>query len=196
MQMTLTGALTRPLGRPKPALAAKAASLTQPSAAALRHHRGMLKSMKDLLARLVPPPPDAEPRAAEHTLQLATAVLLVEVMRADVEIGDAERRAVLDALRDKFALDDTEGRALTELAEQTARNATDLFEFTSHVNAHFEMPAKLRMIEHMWRVAYADGHLSAHERHVLWRVADLLHVPQGAYINAKMRARDAAGAQD
>jgi uncharacterized tellurite resistance protein B-like protein len=50
------------------------------------------------------------------------------------------------------------------------------------------------MIEHMWRVAYADGHLSAHERHVLWRIADLLHVPQGAYVHARLRAQRDAGA--
>ena len=55
------------------------------------------------------------------------------------------------------------------------------------------MPAKLRMIEYMWQVAYADSRLTAHERHVLWRVADLLHVPHGAYIHAKMRAQKAAG---
>jgi uncharacterized tellurite resistance protein B-like protein len=60
------------------------------------------------------------------------------------------------------------------------------------INERFEMPAKLRMIELMWRVAYADGVLSAHERHVLWRIADLLHVPQGAYVNARMRAEAAS----
>jgi uncharacterized tellurite resistance protein B-like protein len=56
------------------------------------------------------------------------------------------------------------------------------------------MPAKVRMIEHMWRVAYAEGRLSEHERHVLWRIADLLYVPQGAYANARIRAEQAAGA--
>jgi uncharacterized tellurite resistance protein B-like protein len=50
------------------------------------------------------------------------------------------------------------------------------------------------MVEYMWRVAYADGQLSEHERHVMWRISDLLHVPHGAYINAKIRAKDAAGA--
>jgi uncharacterized tellurite resistance protein B-like protein len=49
------------------------------------------------------------------------------------------------------------------------------------------------MIEHMWRVAYADGHLSEHERHLLWRVADLLHVPQGAYVNARLRVQAERG---
>jgi uncharacterized tellurite resistance protein B-like protein len=154
----------------------------------------MLRTLQELFGVLQPPPPAAEAQASEHTLQLATAVMLVEVMRADVEIGDAERRAVIDALRDKFSLADDEIERLIDLAEQASRSATDWFEFTSHINAHFEMPAKLRMIELMWRVAYADGQLSAHERHVLWRIADLLHVPHGAYINAKIRAKEASSA--
>ena len=79
---------------------------------------------------------------------------------------------------------------LAELAETTAHAATDLYAFTSRIDERFEMPQKLKMIEHMWRVAYADGHLSAHERHVMWRIADLLHVPQGAYHHARQRAAD------
>jgi uncharacterized tellurite resistance protein B-like protein len=153
----------------------------------------MFKTLKDLFDGLVPPPAGAAPQAAEHTLQLATAVMLVEVMRADTSFHPGEREAVQAALRDKFSLSDDEAQRLTELAQTTAQDATDLFSFTSRINDHFDMPQKLRMVEHMWRVAYADGHLSAHERHVLWRVADLLHVPQGAYVHARMRAEQAAG---
>ena len=58
------------------------------------------------------------------------------------------------------------------------------------------MAQKLRMVELMWRVAYADGQLGEHERHVMWRIADLLHVPQGAYVHARMRAREAAGSSE
>ena len=154
----------------------------------------MLSALKDLFDALLPPPATADSRATEHTLQLATAVMLVEVMRADVEIGSEGRRAGIEALRREFSLAADEVERLVELAEQASRAATDWFEFTSHINAHFEMPAKLRMIEYMWQVAYADGQLTAHERHVLWRVADLLHVPHGAYIHAKMRAQKTAGA--
>ena len=154
----------------------------------------MLKSLKDLFDSLLPPPAGAAPQAAEHTLQLATAVMLVEVMRADTTFHPGEREAVQAALRDKFSLSGDEAHALTELAQTTSHGASDLFTFTSRINEHFDMPQKLRMVEHMWRVAYADGHLSAHERHVLWRVADLLHVPQGAYVHARLRAQQAATA--
>ncbi|HYN60233.1 MAG TPA: TerB family tellurite resistance protein [Rubrivivax sp.] len=150
----------------------------------------MLQTLKELFGALQPPSTAAGAQAAEHTLQLATAVMLIEVMRADTHFDAAERRAVIDALRAKFGLADDETARLIELAEQARRDATDWFEFTSHINAHFDMAAKIRMVEYMWRVAYADGHLSEHERHTLWRLSDLLHVPHGAFLHAKMRARD------
>lgn len=153
----------------------------------------MLKTLKDLFDSLLPPAPGSDPLASEHALQLATAVMLVEVMRADSSFHPGEREAVMAALRDKFALAEDEAQRLADLAETTAHQATDLFSFTSRINERFDMPQKLRMVEHMWRVAYADGHLSEHERHVLWRIADLLHVPQGAYVHARMRAQQAAG---
>ena len=152
----------------------------------------MLKTLKDLLDSLLPPAPQAAPQAQDHVLQLATAVMLVEVMRADTSFHAGEREAVLRALRDKFALDADEAQRLSDLAEVAASQATDLFSFTQHIDTHFDMQQKLRMIEHMWSVAYADGVLTAHERHVLWRVADLLHVPQGAYVHARLRAEQAA----
>ena len=153
----------------------------------------MLRTLKELFGALQPAPA-AAPQTAEHTLQLATAVMLIEVMRADPDFGDAERAAVVGALRAKFALADDEVARLIELGEQAAHRATDWFEFTSHINAHFDMAAKVRMVEHMWRVAYADGHLGERERHTMWRLSDLLHVPHAAYINAKMRAKASAGA--
>jgi len=153
----------------------------------------MLKTLKDLLDLLMPTEAGAGSANDEHLLQLATAVMLVEVMRADATFHVGEREAVLAALRDKFALSDDEAARLAELAETTAQTATDLFSFTSRIKDRFDMPQRLRMIEHMWRVAYADGHLGEHERHVLWRIADLLHVPQGAYVNARLRAQAEAG---
>jgi uncharacterized tellurite resistance protein B-like protein len=151
----------------------------------------VLKSLKDLFDGLKPPPASAGAQG-EHALQLATAVMVVEVMRADTSFHAGEREAVHAALREKFALGADEAARLAELAEATAHQATDLYTFTSRIDERFGMEQKIRMIELMWRIAYADGHLSDHERHVMWRIADLLHVPQGAYVHARMRAREAS----
>jgi uncharacterized tellurite resistance protein B-like protein len=150
----------------------------------------VLRTLKDLFESLAPPPPGSDARAGEHTLQLATAVMLVEVMRADATFHAGEREAVHTALRERFALSPDEAARLAELAEAAAHQATDLYGFTSRIDERFSMEQKIQMVETMWRIAYIDGHLSDHERHVMWRIADLLHVPHGAYVHARMRARD------
>ncbi|MCC7285365.1 MAG: TerB family tellurite resistance protein [Burkholderiaceae bacterium] len=152
----------------------------------------MLETLKDLFESLLQPAA-GDAQTDERALRLATAVVLVEVMRADETIDERQRDAVRKALRQEFALADDEAARLAELAETTSRHATDLYSFTSRIDERFDTAHKIRIVEEMWRVAYADGRLSDNERHVLWRIADLLHVPQGAYVNARLRARDAAG---
>jgi uncharacterized tellurite resistance protein B-like protein len=154
----------------------------------------MLRTLRELFDTLLPPPGSTVGVAAddEHRLRLATAVLLVEVMRADGHFGAAEQAAVRAALVEKFELAADESARLVELATSTAKEATDLFGFTTRLNERFTDAQKLRMVELMWAVAYADGHLADHERHLMWRVADLLHVPQGAYVLARQRAAAAA----
>lgn len=155
----------------------------------------MLKTLKDLFGALQSPGEVEPSGAVRHRLQLATAVLLVEVMRADPDWDTSERLVVIAALHDKFSLTDDETQRLLELAEAHALGATDTFAFTSTINEGFGMEEKVRMIEHMWTVAYADGTLGAHENHLMRKVADLLHVPHGAYVHAKLRAREALAGQ-
>lgn len=146
-------------------------------------------SLKTFLESLLP---QAAPRAAfEHTLQVATAVLLVEVMRSDAHIQLSERAAVLVALRKRFALSGDEVEALLTVAEQHHRHAHDLHTFTSRLNDQLEPEQKARIVEYLWQVAYADGRLDAHEQHVMRKIADLLYIPHGDYIAAKMRAKEA-----
>jgi len=153
----------------------------------------MFASLKDFLDTLMPET-DTGAATDERSLQLATAVLLVEVMRSNSELAPAEQQVVIEGLRQEFGLNDAAGQELLALARRTAEHATDYYEYTSRINDAYDMPDKLRMIELMWKVAYADGKLDAHENHVMRKIADLLYIPQGAYVNAKMRARDASPA--
>jgi len=150
----------------------------------------MFRALRELIDSFAAAPGPGGSRD-EHSLQLATAVLLVEVMRADPELGPEERLAVVSALRQKFALSDDELSRLVELAHEKARTSSDFHQFTSVINDSFGQEQKIRMIEFMWQVAYADGHLDAHENHLISKVAGLLHVTHGEYIAAKMRAKEA-----
>jgi len=153
----------------------------------------MFKSLMDLFDTLAPDDAFGGSRGGAPSLPLAAAVLLVEVMRADADYSGVERAAVRRALDALFVMSDDEADALTAQAERTARTASDLFAFTSPIDERWDMPAKLRLIELMWGVAYADRKLGDIERHTMWRIADLLHIPQGAYHHARIRAKAAAG---
>lgn len=150
----------------------------------------MLNSIRDFFERNIGA--QAASVAERHSIELATAALLVEVMRSDADIKPSEQQVVLRAVREKFGLSDQEAQALFQLAEEQVRTANDYYQFTSLINREFSQQQKQRVIELMWQVAYADAELSAHENHVLRRIAELLHVTHGDYIAAKMRARDSA----
>ncbi|ATE61819.1 tellurite resistance TerB family protein [Thauera sinica] len=157
----------------------------------------MLRTLKDLFDTLASPLMDtAAPAAgaAAHRLQLATAVLLVEVMRADADSTPQERQAVIAALRRRFALADDEVERLLELAEAAAREAPDFYGFTSQLNKGFSAAEKLAIVELLWEVAFADGHLSHYENQLMLKLGDLLYIPRGDFVGAKQRAREAAGA--
>ena len=152
----------------------------------------MLTPLKQLLSNVFSTAADKSTLSEVHSLQLATAVLLVEVMRSDAQVSDLERRTTVAALRKKFALSDAEVARLLAHAEHTVQGANDYFRFTSAMNEQFTHAQKIQVVEHMWEVAYADSHLDAHENHVISKVAGLLHVTHGEYIAAKLHAKQAA----
>lgn len=152
----------------------------------------MLKPLKHLLNSFLALEPAQSAVDAEQALRLATAVLLVEVMRADRDHLPAEQQAVIQALTDRFHLAPGAVADLMALAQETARTANDFHAFTSRLNERFTQPQKIALVESLWHVAYADAHLDAHENHVISKVAGLLHVTHGEYIAAKMRAKAAA----
>ncbi|HEY8905132.1 MAG TPA: TerB family tellurite resistance protein, partial [Rhodoferax sp.] len=164
----------------------------KPSAQQTQAYPAMLNPLKNLLTQFFMPEDNASQPSDAHRLQLATAVLLVDVMRSDAQVSAVERSVTLQTLRSRFALSDDELARLVAQAEATAQRANDYFTFTSAMNDHFTQPQKIQVVEYMWQVAYADGHIDANENHLISKIAGLLHVTHGDYIAAKMRAKEGA----
>ena len=150
----------------------------------------MFQALKDLLESIAPLHPTPSPAERVRALQLAAAVLLVEVVRTKATLGDAERSVMESALRQQFALSDEELQALLDQATTTSRTAYDYQHFTSQLNEHFTQAEKIRLVEAMWQVAYADALPDENEMHTISKVAGLLRVTHGEYIGAKMRAKE------
>lgn len=117
---------------------------------------------------------------------LAVAALLVEVLRADYEVSEDERRQVLDSLRGMLAIDPVACEELLALAEARVDRAHDLHQFTSEINRRLSAEAKVDLVRELWRVAQADAVVHKYEEHIIRRIADLLHVSHRDFIAAKL----------
>lgn len=127
----------------------------------------------------------------EHRLQVATAAMLIEMARADFDVKSEEIESVAHAIQTTFGLSPGETKELMKLAEEEARQATDYFQFTALINTGFSREEKVKVIELMWQVAYADGRMDKYEDHLVRKIAGLLHVSHKDFIAAKHRARAA-----
>jgi len=124
------------------------------------------------------------------SIQRATAALLAEMVRIERDITPAARAVAERAIREKFGLKPDEAAELMALADEEVRTATDLYQFTSLINREFAPDQKIRMIEWLAMVAYADDELSDYELHLMRKMAGLLYIPDVVYHAARMRARE------
>lgn len=151
----------------------------------------MVEAIREFFEKYIKGPQAQRVRAGHDPLHIATAALLLEMMRMSGESTETERDRVLHAIEAKFGLRPDETAELLRLAEEQAHRATDYYQFTSLIKDRLSTEEKERLIEHLWAVAYADGELHPYEEHLVRKIADLLYVPHKAFIAAKLRARTA-----
>ncbi len=109
-------------------------------------------------------------------VQMATAVLLIEMARADFDQADNENGVIKQLLKDHFDLNNERTNQLFSEAESIADNAVSLHEYTRALHETLEPEAKEEIIEMLWRLALSDENLDKHEDYLVRKVADLLYV--------------------
>lgn len=144
----------------------------------------MLKAIKDFFEEKIKAP---EPEDLEHSLSLATAALMVEMMLNDGKTHEAEEQVLKKKLQQVFSLSSTETSDLFDLAHAEVKDAVGYHQFTSLIAKNFSQPQKIKVIEHLWAVAYADDHLDPYEELMVRKISDLIHVSHADFINAKHR---------
>jgi uncharacterized tellurite resistance protein B-like protein len=133
-----------------------------------------------------------DPAAREHGLRVATALLLIEVAKADYAEDLAEDEVLLSSLKQFFALDDAAAALLLEEARSTADRAVELRQFTRRLHEQLSVSEKHRVVEMLWQVALADSRLDKHEDHLVRRIAELLYVTHSDLIRIRNRVRSAS----
>ena len=130
----------------------------------------------------------SSPADLEHALRVATAVLLVEVTRADFIVQPAEKARLRQLLEQQFTLSAEEMDALLDEAEADADHLVSVQHITRLINQHYDHAMKVRIVEMMWQMVYADGEKDHYEEHLIRQIADLLYVSHSEFIQARHKA--------
>jgi len=149
----------------------------------------VLKKLTTLFDRAFTPVPGADPAIREQGLRLATALLLIEVARADYADDLAEDTMIFGSLKQFFAIDDDAAKLLLDEAHREADHAVELQQFTRRLHQQLSAAEKLRVVEMLWQVALADRRLDKHEDYTVRKIADLLYVPHSDLIRMRNRVR-------
>ncbi len=120
------------------------------------------------------------------SLELACAVLLSEVMRADGELSKNEQNKLVDIMTTQFCLSSDEVTEILASAIKLSENATDFYQFTKTLNLHYSLEQRMKIVKLLWQVAYADGELASIEQHIIRKIANLLHLNHSEYIQVKI----------
>ena len=109
-------------------------------------------------------------------IQIATCIILLEVAKSDDEFSSIEKTTVAALLRKKFELSPDAIEELIEIASQKRDESIDLWQFTNLINNSYTKEDKIKIVEAVWKVIYADKKLDRYEDHFVHKLAKLLQL--------------------
>ena len=126
----------------------------------------------------------------EHGSIKACIALLLETSMADDLLDESEIKTLKATLINDFKLEETEIDELIEISKKNVDDSTSLYDFTRDINDNFESEERIKLIESMWKIAYADGNIDKFEEHIIRKVSNLIYVSHSDFIKAKISAKE------
>ena len=120
----------------------------------------------------------------------ACVALLLETSMADEILDESELMALKNTLQKDFQINEDEIDELIDLAKENVEDSTSLYEFTRDINDNFDSAERVKLIESMWKIAYADGNIDKYEEHIIRKVSNLIYVAHSDFIKAKLSAKE------
>tara|TARA_Y100000768_G_C23946193_1_gene667717 strand:+ start:259 stop:702 length:444 start_codon:yes stop_codon:yes gene_type:complete len=120
-----------------------------------------------------------------HTLQLATCILLIEVSKSDDDFDIHEQEKIKKLIQNKFNLTIEELNHIFSVSSDSHTNMTSLFEWTDIINNECSYEEKLVIIGFMWDIAFTDSKIDKYEDYTIRKVSELIYVKHKDFIALK-----------
>lgn len=115
----------------------------------------------------------------ENDFRMAAAAILVHVADADGAFDERERERLRSLIMDRFGLESGDAVRLIAQAELSEAEAVDLDRFIAVLRRALDADGRLKLVEMMWDLVYADGAPLEVEDSIVSRIGQMLGVPAG-----------------
>ena len=152
----------------------------------------MLKKIKGYISELGNQPSDVENQEEkeQNIINNACAALLIETALADKVFNIEEIDSMKRALREVYEIDEKDLDELINESEKKVSESTSLYEYTRLINDLCDYQDKLKLINNLWAIAFADKHLDKYEEYLIRKISDLLHVSHSDFIQQKLSVKE------
>ena len=127
--------------------------------------------------------------------RMAFAALMTRAAWLDGTLDKVEENALRDLMMKRFEISPDEADEILKAAADDLDASNDLYRYTKDLRDNFDADERLKLIEMIWEVVYADGVLHDFEATLMRRLAGLLYVDDRDSGEAKKRAMHKLGMQ-
>ena len=128
--------------------------------------------------------------------RMACAALMTRAAWLDGTLDKVEENALRDLMMKRFEISPDEADEILKAAADDLDTSNDLYRYTKDLRDNFDADERLKLIEMIWEVVYADGVLHDFEATLMRRLAGLLYVDDRDSGEAKKRVMHKLGLQD
>ena len=152
----------------------------------------MLKKIKGYISEFGNQSSDSENQEEEEKdiINNACAALLIETALADKVFNTEEIDSMKKTLREVYGIDEKDLDELISESEKKVSESTSLYEYTRLINDLCDYQDKLKLIQNLWTIAFADKHLDKYEEYLIRKISDLLYVSHSDFIQQKLNVKE------
>ena len=131
----------------------------------------------------------ADAKVSGNKVAIATCALLLEMANTDEEFREIEKTEIKKIMQSEFNLSEDKVDEIIKLSDAERIESLDLWQFTNLINENFSKEEKIRVVEYIWQVIYADEKVDQYEEYLIRKLSYLLNVDHKDMIDAKLRVK-------
>ena len=120
-------------------------------------------------------------------LKLVSLCLAFEVANADDDIDSKEIDLLLDKIKETLDTSVLSEKEIFNAIKEESENRISFYDIIHDINVNLEKKEKIKILEMMWEVAYADNILNVDEERIIKRSADMLGIKPSIVLQTKSK---------